>query len=204
MPDTVYIHPRIKVFVDFWNFQLLANEFLRRDKTPLNWKDIGGWLAKEASLVATISQYNFEGTNIYTSYNPRKDPSYADWVNNWLNRQPGIQVDCLERKIKRPPDCPACYETINICPKCGASMEGSEEKGVDALIVTDMISLAWENSYDFAVLASSDRDLIPAVKYLSGKGKKVIHAGFRSIGSDLSKSCWAAFDISPKIREILR
>jgi uncharacterized LabA/DUF88 family protein len=101
MPDTVYIHPRIKVFVDFWNFQLLT-------------------------------------------------------------------------------------------------------KGVDALIVTDMISLAWENSYDFAVLASSDRDLIPAVKYLSGKGKKVIHAGFRSIGSDLSKSCWAAFDISPKIREILR
>jgi len=204
MPDTVYIHPRIKVFVDYWNFQLLTNEFLGQDKTRLDWRNVGEWLAKNAAQVAKLSQFNFEGTNIYTSSNPRKDPSYADWASNWLNRQPGIQVYCLERKIKRPPDCPVCYKTIDSCPKCGASMEGSEEKGVDALIVTDMISLAWENSYDFAVLASSDRDLIPAVKYLSGKGKKVIHAGFRSIGSDLSKSCWAAFDITQKIREILR
>jgi uncharacterized LabA/DUF88 family protein len=75
-------------------------------------------------------------------------------------------------------------------------MIGSEEKGLDALIVTDMISLAWENSYELSVLASSDRDLIPAVKYLSGKGKKVIYAGFREIGSDLAKSCWASMDVS--------
>jgi uncharacterized LabA/DUF88 family protein len=204
MPDTVYIHPRIKVFIDYWNFQLLVNEMLGQDKTAIDWRNIGNWLAKEASLVAKIDPYNNEGTNIYTSYNPRKDPNYVNWVQNWLNRQPGIQVHCLERKAKREPDCPTCYQTIYLCPKCGASMIGSEEKGVDALIVTDMISLAWENSYDMAVLASSDRDLIPAVKYLSGKGKKVIHAGFREIGSDLSKSCWASFDVSSRISEFTR
>jgi len=204
MTETVYIHPRIKVFMDFWNFQLLANESVRQDKTKINWKDIGEWLTQEAAIIAKIRQYNYEGMNIYTSFNPKKESSYADWANNWLNRQSGIQVYCAERKFKRPPDCPECHDTINTCPKCGAHMERSEEKGVDTLIVTDMISLAWENSYDFAVLASSDRDLIPAVKYLSGKGKKVIHAGFRSFGSDLSKNCWGAFDISPKIREIIR
>lgn len=75
---------------------------------------------------------------------------------------------------------------------------------MDALIVTDMIRLAWENSYEIAVLASSDRDLIPAIKFLDQKGKKVIHAGFREVGSDLAKSCWASFDISPKISEITR
>jgi uncharacterized LabA/DUF88 family protein len=83
-------------------------------------------------------------------------------------------------------------------------MVSSGEKGVDTLIVTDMIRLAWENAYDMAVLASSDRDLIPAVKYLDQKGKKVVHAGFREIGSDLARSSWASFDISPKIAEIIR
>lgn len=204
MPEIVYIHPRIKVFVDYWNFQLLVNEILRKDKSPINWKDIGEWLAKEASLLAKMNHYSYEGTNIYTSYNPKKDSRYVEWINNWLNRQPGIHVNCLERKIKRAPNCPACYTTVDECPHCGESMEGSEEKGVDALIVTDMISLAWENSYDMAILSSSDRDLIPAVKYLSGKGKKVIHVGFGIIGSELSKSCWAYLDISSKISEILR
>lgn len=204
MPDTVYVHPKIKVFVDYWNFQLLVNKILNKDKSPIDWKGIGEWLAQEASILAKMDHYSYEGMNIYTSYNPSKDSSYVNWIHNWLNRQPGIQVNCLERKLKRAPDCPTCYTTIALCPKCKANMEGSEEKGVDALIVTDMISLAWENSYDMAILASSDRDLIPAVKYLSGKGKKVIHAGFASIGSDLSKSCWAYLNIVQKINEILR
>ena len=204
MSDTVYIHPRIKVFLDYWNFQLLVNATVGRDKVPIAWKEIGEWLTKESSILAKMDHYSYEGMNIYTSYNPRKDSNYIKWIHNWLNRQPGIQVNCLERKFKRAPNCSNCHTTISECPKCDANMEGSEEKGVDSLIVTDMISLAWENSYDLAILSSSDRDLIPAVKYLSGKGKKVIHAGFGTIGSDLSKSCWAFLDITPKINEILR
>jgi len=34
----------------------------------------------------------------------------------------------------------------------------TEEKGVDVAIATDMIKLAWEDAYDWAVLVSSDRD----------------------------------------------
>jgi len=204
MPDTVYYHPRIKVFLDYWNFQLLVNEALNRDKVTINWKGMGEWLAKNSAKLAQMDKYSYEGMNIYTSYNPKKDSNYIKWVHTWLNRQPGIQVNCLERKFKRAPKCSECHTIISKCPNCGANMKGSEEKGVDALMVTDMISLAWENSYDLAVLSSSDRDLIPAVKYLSGKGKKVIHTGFGSTGRDLSKSCWGFLDIIPKIDEILR
>ena len=45
-------------------------------------------------------------------------------------------------------------------------------------IATDMIKLAWEDPCDWAVLVSSDRDIIPAVEFLGGKGRN----GNRSVG----------------------
>ena len=83
-------------------------------------------------------------------------------------------------------------------------MAGTVEKGVDAFLVTDMIRLAWENSYEVAVVASSDRDLIPAADYLETKGKKVIQAAFPPKGEDLGKSCWGVLDIKPIRNEIYR
>jgi uncharacterized LabA/DUF88 family protein len=52
------------------------------------------------------------------------------------------------------------------------------EKGVDVKIAIDLIVGAIEDTYDTAVVASSDTDLIPAIKYVISKGKKVEYAGF--------------------------
>ena len=82
MSDTVYIHPRIKVFLDYWNFQLLVNATVGRDKVPIAWKEIGEWLTKESSILAKMDHYSYEGMNIYTSYNPRKDSNYIKWIHN--------------------------------------------------------------------------------------------------------------------------
>jgi len=200
-----YRLPRFKVFVDYWNFQLLINEIQKDDRTKIDWTKLGEWLSEQASLRAKIKPYSYEGVNIYTSYNPKKEKdTYYKWVKTWLNKQPGMQVFCSERQTKRPPTCPCCHKPIENCPHCKGKIVGTVEKGVDALIVTDMIRLAWEDAYDVAVLASSDRDLIPGVKFLDNKGKKVIHAGFPPIGSDLAQACWASFDIAPKISEIVR
>jgi uncharacterized LabA/DUF88 family protein len=75
---------------------------------------------------------------------------------------------------------------------------------VDTLIATDMIRLAWEDAYDVAVLATSDSDLVPAVKFLDLKGRKVIQAGFLPIGRDLATACWASFDVYAGRAEIER
>lgn len=83
-------------------------------------------------------------------------------------------------------------------------MVGTVEKGVDTFIATDMIRLAWENAYEIAVLASSDSDLVPAVKFLDQKAKKVVQAGFPPVGVDLATACWASFDIWPSKNEIIR
>ena len=52
------------------------------------------------------------------------------------------------------------------------------EKGVDVQIAIDLVIGAVENSYDTAIIVSSDTDLIPAIKYVRAKGKNVEYVGF--------------------------
>ena len=82
-------------------------------------------------------------------------------------------------------------------------MRGTEEKGVDTRIVTDMISLAWEGAYDVAVLVSADRDFVPVVEFLHTKGIKVIHAAFPPRGAVLSQKCWGTISL-PALKERFR
>ncbi len=68
---------------------------------------------------------------------------------------------------------------------------GTEEKGIDTRIATDLVSLAWESAYDIAVLVSADQDFVPAAEYLQVKGVKVVHAGFPPPnGMLLKQKCW--------------
>ena len=74
-------------------------------------------------------------------------------------------------------------------------MRGTDEKGIDTRIATDLVSLAWEQAYDIAVLVSSDQDFVPAAEYLQNKGVKVIHAGIANKGMLLKQKCWGTFDL---------
>jgi uncharacterized LabA/DUF88 family protein len=53
------------------------------------------------------------------------------------------------------------------------------EKKVDIKIAIDIISLAYENAYDTAVLVSGDGDFVPVVKKLKELGKGVEVWAFR-------------------------
>ena len=53
-----------------------------------------------------------------------------------------------------------------------------QEKGVDVHIAVDLLTGAYDNHYDTAVLVSSDTDLIPAVHGVRKKGKKIEYVGF--------------------------
>jgi len=52
------------------------------------------------------------------------------------------------------------------------------EKGVDVKIAIDIVVDGIEDKYDTAIIVSSDTDLIPAIKYIQSKGKKVEYIGF--------------------------
>ena len=71
-------------------------------------------------------------------------------------------------------------------------------------IATDMIMLAWVDSYDIAVLVSSDLYFVPVAEFLQTKGKKVIHGQLPPRGALLSlKRCWGSIDVI-KLREKFR
>lgn len=55
---------------------------------------------------------------------------------------------------------------------------GQREKGVDVQIAVDLVVGAYEDIYDSALLISSDTDLIPAVRKVRNKGKKLEYVGF--------------------------
>lgn len=54
----------------------------------------------------------------------------------------------------------------------------------------DLVIGAMEDTYDTAILLSSDTDLVPAIKYIQSKGKKVEYIGFSNSASfGLIKEC---------------
>ena len=206
--------PRIRVFVDYWNLQLTLNGREGEEtgevdvRFRVDWRGLPVWLARKAAEIVAIANYSFEGAIIYASYNPNstEGSGFNSWATGWLNRQPGIQVQCHARQPRNPPKCTVCHQPITNCPRpeCGERIAGTIEKGVDTAVATDMIRLAWEEAYDIAALASSDADLVPAVRFLDQKGLKVIQAGFPPSGVQLATSCWASFDIFRHRNEIRR
>lgn len=212
-PQPVAQKTRVRVFVDYWNFQLRLHErgsLTTGDHAKFNidWKKLGPWLAAKACAIAGIDapSCSFEGMGVYSSYDPKTQGGrqFRSWLMSWMNRQPGIDVQCLERKAKARPRCPICHRDITHCPHqdCGQAIAGTVEKGVDTLIATDMIRLAWEQAYDIAVIASLDADLVPAVEFLNLKGRKIIQAGFPPQGVALATACWGSFDVARDRSEI--
>ena len=207
---------RVAVFIDYWNFQLTLNNKVSAQRAvpdsriKIDWKNLGHRLAKEACpiLHCDASALSYEGCYVYTSFNPLTDEGkkFKAWVTTWLDRQPGVNVEVRERKRKTSPRCPSCHKSIDTCPHsdCGKPMIATEEKGVDTLLVTDLLRLGHSNSYDAAVIATLDADMVPAVEYIQSLGKKIIQAGFPPQGMTLATKCWGSFDVLKILADIER
>lgn len=172
-----------------------------------DWAKLGPNLSRAAAAVVdTTTTGQYQGLNFYGSHDPASDADRRlhSWATTVVDRFPGVNVSIVPRQRKRsPPKCPSCRNAVAQCPNCGADMRGTEEKGVDVRTATDMISLAWADNYDIAVLVSSDRDFVPVAEFLDTRGIKVIHGAFPPKGSELTKRCWGHVDV-PRMREDFR
>lgn len=200
------IENRLRVFLDFWNFQLTLNEH-SGSRIPLDWMKLPVWIANRAGDVlqsAGEPEGHYMGGHVYASYDPFKpsDKTTVNWLKNIVARAPGIQLILKERKPKSAPVCQNCHEEIRTCPHCSEPIRRTGEKGIDTSLVTDLIKGAWENSYDTAVLVSADADFIPAVKFIQTKGKRVIHACFPPNGADLQRECWSSVNLAALIGDM--
>lgn len=184
--------------MDFWNFSLSLRD--QDNGFRVDWAPVGPLLTVEAGkIVDPSTPATFEALHVYGSYDPAKpqDTKFRNWMTNTLDKMPGTHVVLLERQRKKGyPKCPQCHAEATHCQACGTDLRGTEEKGVDTRIVADMISLAWANAYDVAVLVSADRDFVPVAEFLQTKGIKVVHGAFPPKGSHLSQKCWAHMNIT--------
>jgi Zn ribbon nucleic-acid-binding protein len=197
---------RVRVFVDFWNFTLSLRS--ARPGFMTDWNPIGPALARAAAgRVDPSATFSFEAMHVYGSIDPAKenDKKLLNWFANTLDRMPGTHVILVERQRKIGyPKCPKCQTEVRECSSCGGDMRGTEEKGVDTRIATDMISLAWADAYDVAMLVSADRDFVPVAEFLQTRGVKVIHGWFPPKGSLLSQKCWGNVSLTEMMGQFER
>lgn len=207
------------VFVDYWNLQLLLQSSEAEEKGlagaeanahrfDIAWFSLGPILTELADRKASPTDnplgLAFQEMRIYTSNDPNDDGKYKKFVTQTLGAKPGIFVSCLERKPKRNKTCPACHNTIDRCPHCQHAIIATQEKGVDTLLVTDLLRLGLDHTYEVAILVSQDADMCPAVEHLAYKGIKVIHVGIKHFGNGIANKSWASFDIFPLREKIKR
>jgi hypothetical protein len=89
-------------------------------------------------------------------------------------------------------ECSACYRPCTHCKGGGGSLGG---RGRDNPIGADLMTLARDDAYDWAVLVSADLLLIPVVRYVQAHGRKIIHGCFPPLAADLTRECWASVDL---------
>lgn len=186
---------RVAIFVDFWNYELSTKDVDTNYKT--DWPKMAQVIyAEAATLLAPAHGTHFCGMFVIGSYHPQTETRLHRWASNILPSFPGITTTFVPRRPQvSGPKCPSCHDAVNTCPACGGTMLGVKEKGVDTLLATDMIRLAWEGIYDSAVLITADEDLAPVVRFLSAKGKKILHGKFPPRGAVLTPICWAPINI---------
>jgi uncharacterized LabA/DUF88 family protein len=80
-----------------------------------------------------------------------------------------------------------------------------EVKGDDIHLATDLISNAYENKYDTAIIVSGDEDFVPAIKKVQTLGKIVENAYFAKTSSNyLKASCNKSLKIDQNELDVIQ
>ncbi|MDQ7056147.1 MAG: NYN domain-containing protein [Persephonella sp.] len=157
-----YINERVAVFIDGGNMFHASTAL----KLKINYRRLVEILRKDRWL---LRAYFYTG--IPSGDLPKE-------VRDQLKKQQGFLNELQNAGIK--------VKTIPL----KKTPEGYIEKGIDILIATDMISLAYKDAYDTAVLVSGDSDFIPVVEKVQEIGKRVENVSFKKTSSyELRKMC---------------
>ena len=198
---------RCRLFIDFWNLSLQWNG--RAGHRKIDWKKLPLVLcgaAEKKLAAANLGNLQLEETRVYASYDTEpRGMNLKQWLNNFLDKQAGFRVFTFERRWRQKPiHCRYCKTDLATCPACDKPFGRAVEKAVDSRIVTDMLSLAWEDTYEVALLVTSDMDMVPAVECLQAKNFKVVNATWRGHGHNLAKTSWASFELDDLVDQLAR
>lgn len=180
---------RVTIFIDGNNFYHGLKHGLKANNCPtkIDFSKLATLLVGSQRKLIRIYYYNA----VYDqSENPQE---YARQLKFFtaLSHTPYLVVN-LGRLEKRTTtiDKSELIETLGtdlankVLEKIGEKVITYVEKGVDINIASDMLKLAYNNTYDTAILISGDGDFVPAVSAVQDLGKHVENAYFKKGRSD--------------------
>lgn len=164
---------KVMVFIDFQNFDINMHEYYKHNQSLKEPKITYSKLSKEIFSKININNKNLLKTFLF-AYKPCDElmrlPKYNNFYN-WLNgmkNKPYLEVIEGSQVIRT-----ISGKSFNIN---NHTTYITEEKGTDINISVHMLSKAYTNAYDIAVLVSGDSDYVPVVNQLHNLGKIVILA----------------------------
>ncbi len=158
---------RVAIFIDGSNFYHSVKGTFQIHDNQVDFAKLIEILRNKRMLIG-VYYYNAPLDRGYNFEIYRKQQKFF----SELRKIPGFHVVlCNMRKIK----------------KANGKVEFAV-KGDDIYLATDMLSFAYENVYDTAILVSGDGDFVPVIKKVQKLGKKVENAYFSVSRSDFLRS----------------
>lgn len=175
---------RVAIFIDGSNFYHSVKETFDVHDNQVDFAKLIEVLRKDRLLFG-VYYYNAPLDRGYNFEIYRKQQKFF----SELRKIPGFHVIlCNMRKLKRA--------------------DGTLEfavKGDDIYLATDMLSFAYENVYDTAVLVSGDGDFVPLIKKVQKLGKNVENAYFSVSRSDFLRNvCNSSVLLDEAMKGIVR
>jgi uncharacterized LabA/DUF88 family protein len=96
----------------------------------------------------------------------------------------------VEKAKKKANFCKDCKPKLDQFLREAGLQKISKEKGVDIMLVTDLVRGAFQDRYETALIATGDADFVPAVELVQSLKKEVINLHFYAgSSSELRNKC---------------
>jgi len=122
-------------------------------------------------------------------------PTGTVYVYSPLDADRPAEAEHVVFKQSRRGDRRECWGCYKECTHCQAATGNPARQGLDNPIADDLIELARDDAFDWAVVVSTDLGLISVVRFVQSHGRKIIHGCFPPLAMDLTRECWASIDL---------
>ena len=162
---------KVMVFIDYQNFNInLQEHYKGKTFKPINYWALGKAINNIIPLQSeVIKTYLFAYKPCDELMKLEKYSKYYDWLNS-LRKTPYLEIIEGRQEIRT-------YDGIDFDIN-NPKTYFTEEKETDINLATHMLSKAFQNAYDIAILVSGDTDYIKVVETLHNIGKTVVIAHF--------------------------
>lgn len=166
---------RVALFFDGKNFYSGWREAAKGKR--IDFSRLSDWLVAKAQGKYLWGAYYYTGVDDLAAQGQAEPQQKLAGFLDMLETQPGFFVNTFKRKVG----------SIT-CPDCGIENRYVLEKEVDTSMVSNMVQMAAQDSFDIMILMSGDADYAPAIRAV------------RSLGKQAYIASWGGTGVSKKIR----